>query len=601
MFELCGPTLGELFEKPVKFFAPTSSTTADSYKYCVPAFQRKYEWEKEKEVGPLINDISSNMNRQYFIGPMILFPRENHDEVKIEIVDGQQRLATFALYFRAFADYLQSRIDDHSFLEQQLEGVRQLKADIRRMFIRRKEKTPVIQLSDLINRDFEAILLDENPQKNTTLSTRKKKGEHVSIRNIKACYLKVYEHLQNSFKLYREDQLYRRLDELFQHLDNNLRIAVIKVNSYSDAYTMYETMNAKAKRLTLSDLAKIVVFQKLALGKEDSSEVKDLEESWDKAESKVSDFSSFIWHVWVSSKPSCPKKDVYYEMERHFKKINREDAKNYVYETVLYEADWYQEYENPNEIEDEKCKSYRKEYLGMLKVMAATRCYPLLLSIDHCLSNKILNTNEANDLLQKIVCLTFWHNGICELDAKPLESLYHELALYLRQQFPKEKTNDAVKHVLTKLSERFPTKERCTNNFIIKNFEDTAFTKMILRTVENRKYRDKEKELRSNTIVWLEHVLPQNPRKDSEWIKIFPNSDDREDQCTRLGNCTLLYGPTDIELSNKDFSKKKPRYKDSEVGITREISNDYNKWDAESIKKRTEMLARFVEEIWPIG
>lgn len=387
-------------------------------------------------------------------------------------------------------------------------------------------------------------------------------------------------------------------------MDSHLRVAVIRVNSYADAYKMYETMNAKTKSLTLSDLAKIVVFQKLALDREDSSEVKDLERGWDDAEKIVTDFSSFIWHVWVSSQPSCPKKDIYYEMELHFKMISREEAKKYIYETVLYESDWYHEYENPNDIEpDEISKSSlpsRKEYLGMLRVMAATRCYPLLLSIDYCLNNKLMSTNEANDLLNKIVCLTFWNNGICELDAKPLESLYHELALYLRHQLPKI-TNGAVKYVLDKLSERFPTKDRCIGTFTLKNFQDSAFTKMILRKIEYAKYRDRERELRSNAIVWLEHILPQNPKKDSEWIKIFANPDDREDQCTRLGNCTLLYGKTDIKLSNKDFSDKRPEYKNSQVGITREIVDDYKKWDTESIKKRTEMLAQFVEEIWPIG
>lgn len=202
MFELYKPTLGQLFEKPEQFFAPTSSITVDYYKYCVPAFQRKYEWEKEKEVGSLINDISLNINRQYFIGPMILFPRENPNEVKIEIIDGQQRLATFALYFRAFADYLQSRIDDNSFSEQRLEDVRALKADVRRMIIRRKGDAPIIQLSDIINPEFETILLDEAPLKRNTWGKRKKKGEHASIRHLKACYSKVFEHLYESYIKY---------------------------------------------------------------------------------------------------------------------------------------------------------------------------------------------------------------------------------------------------------------------------------------------------------------------------------------------------------------------------------------------------------------
>lgn len=602
MFELYKPTLGELFSNPEKFFSPLSSRTVDVYKYCVPPFQRKYEWEKEKEIGPLINDISSTINQQYFIGPMILYPTENANVVNIEIIDGQQRLVTLALYFRAFADYLQSRIDDGSFSElpeKDLNEIRLLKADAHRMIIRRNEDKPIISLSDVITKDFEKILLDEDPQKVTTLSSRKKKGEHVSIKNLRVCYLKIHEHITENFRKYKGIQLYQNLYKLFHHLDNDLRIAVIKVGSYSDAYTMYETMNAKGKRLTLSDLAKIVVFQKLAPDK-DSPEVKDLEENWDKSEAKIKDFSSFIWHVWVSSQPSCPKKDVFHEMDIHFTSLSKENAKEYIYDTVLYEVDWYYEYENPNEIDvTPKGNIIRKEYLEMLKTMGASRCYPLLLSIDYCLNRQILDTDLTNELLQKLVCLTFWHNGICELDAKPLESLYHDLALYLRQQPQKEINKAAFLHVMSKLSDKFPTEERCQGTIVVKNFEDDAFTKMVLRKIENNKYRDKEKALRSNSVVWLEHILPKNPKKDSEWKKIFPEDYYREDQCTRLGNCTLLLGSTDIKLSNKEFDDKKPEYKLSQVGITREIEG-YDKWNAESIKKRTQTLATTVEEIWPI-
>jgi uncharacterized protein with ParB-like and HNH nuclease domain len=165
MFDLFKPTVGELFEKPERFFPSSTSTVSSIYRYCVPPFQRKYEWEKEKEVNNILNDILTNINRQYFIGPMILFPREDSNSILIEIIDGQQRLVTFALFFRALADYVKIRIDENLFSKQQLDDMQQLYSDIRRMVIRRKDNLPMIQLSKTINKEFEEILLSDAPNK----------------------------------------------------------------------------------------------------------------------------------------------------------------------------------------------------------------------------------------------------------------------------------------------------------------------------------------------------------------------------------------------------------------------------------------------------
>jgi hypothetical protein len=358
-------------------------------------------------------------------------------------------------------------------------------------------------------------------------------------------------------------------------------------------------MNAKAKRLTLSDLTKYVVFQKMSDSGKDDSEIKDLEESWDNSEKQVNDFSNFIWHVWVSSQNSCPKKEIYREMDKHFKSLNKEDAKRYIYQTILYEVNWYHEYENPDEIEDSKNREIRKKYLAMLKSMGASRCYPLLLSIDYCENNKLLNTSESNELLKKIVSLTFWYSGICENDAKSLESLYHELAFELRRKTTTETSRKFLENTMKRLSEVFPSRERCFGTFFVKNFEDESFTKMILRSIENE--RSKEKELKSNSIVWLEHILPQNPKEDGEWIKIFNEPEIREDLCTRFGNLTLLYGLDNIDVSNKDFGQKIKEYIHSDMYITKDIANDYKEWNEKNIRERTEKLSLIVEKIWPIG
>ncbi|GAH13362.1 unnamed protein product, partial [marine sediment metagenome] len=101
--------------------------------FVVPRFQRKYEWEKEDQVATLIDDIFSNLDRQYFVGPMIFFPKSGG---KVEIIDGQQRLVTFVIFFRALVDYIQRRRDEDAFSTVSADEVEELKYDIRKLIIK---------------------------------------------------------------------------------------------------------------------------------------------------------------------------------------------------------------------------------------------------------------------------------------------------------------------------------------------------------------------------------------------------------------------------------------------------------------------------------
>ena len=71
-------------------------------KLVIPGYQRPYTWS-EKNVNTLLNDImriitSSENAPQYRVGTIILY--HNKEENKFEIVDGQQRLVTFALMIK---------------------------------------------------------------------------------------------------------------------------------------------------------------------------------------------------------------------------------------------------------------------------------------------------------------------------------------------------------------------------------------------------------------------------------------------------------------------------------------------------------------------
>ncbi|MGI7210717.1 DUF262 domain-containing protein [Campylobacter coli] len=69
----------------------------------IPPYQRLYEWNKE-QIQTLLNDIKTkfeeNKNKEYFIGNVVVSKKNNKNnqqDVKYLLIDGQQRLTTLFL------------------------------------------------------------------------------------------------------------------------------------------------------------------------------------------------------------------------------------------------------------------------------------------------------------------------------------------------------------------------------------------------------------------------------------------------------------------------------------------------------------------------
>lgn len=123
---------------------------------------------------------------------------------------------------------------------------------------------------------------------------------------------------------------------------------------------------------------------------------------------------------------------------------------------------------------------------------------------------------------------------------------------------------------------------------------------MMLRNMEDKKYKPREKGLRDSRQVWREHILPEHPGKVSEWEKAFADERERMEYVDRLGNHALLYGPTNRTIGNQDFSEKRERYRDSDCGLTKEIAEKYDEWDKRTIEERTKELLELAKQVWPI-
>ncbi|EOH9312053.1 DUF262 domain-containing protein, partial [Campylobacter coli] len=81
----------------------------EGVKFVIPEYQRPYRWGID-ECETLWNDIlevfgdGENIS-EYFLGSIVAY---QNDKNELEIIDGQQRITTFTLFFRAFYEHFQS-------------------------------------------------------------------------------------------------------------------------------------------------------------------------------------------------------------------------------------------------------------------------------------------------------------------------------------------------------------------------------------------------------------------------------------------------------------------------------------------------------------
>ncbi len=103
------------------------------------------------------------------------------------------------------------------------------------------------------------------------------------------------------------------------------------------------------------------------------------------------------------------------------------------------------------------------------------------------------------------------------------------------------------------------------------------------------------------SIITVEHVLPQNPSHDSDWLKVFKNY---EKYVHKLGNLVLLTRRKNSKAQNFDFKKKiesyfQPNKSLTTFAITTSIFKE-KEWTPEVIIRRQEQLLELLFTEWNI-
>lgn len=549
-----------------------------SYQFVIPDYQRPYAWTTE-QAEELLNDLMSAMQdartngatSQYFLGSIVLI--KNDRDPKAMVVDGQQRLTTLTMLFAALraaweaATYPRGVKSVTPFLYE--DGDEMLGKATGYRFTAREEDAEF----------FRQYIQEPGGLEKLVLNTDKLADSRLRYRENAALLL------TGTKALSPDDR-----NALWKFLANDCSLVVISTPDLEAAYRIFSVLNNRGLDLAPIDIIKAEVLGSIRrIGGEDKARAYSKE--WSGIESQLG-------------------RDAFGDLFGHIRTIY---AKQKQRATLVKEfQDHVTEYKKPIDLVDKVVKPYA-EVWDFIRDAGF----------------------EATEHAETINEYLSWLNRVDFKDWVPPALVYFKR---FRQQpkllaaFFKALERLTYFMLVTKvgINERIETYADLTKEIEPEAFDgDMAALKTLDLTDKQKReflaaldgdiYRKLPKArmalmLRLETLVSdgskkqafdhlsLEHVLPQTPPEGSDWVKWFPDEDERDTWTHRLANLVPLHVRKNPAASNYDFATKKNVYfKGKGVAspfvLTQEVRSE-NDWTPALLTERQKRLVGVLEEHW---
>ena len=548
--------------------------------FTVPKYQRAYTWKKE-HVQNMLTDIASAIKRKragkgdtYFMGAIVVVNRTG--QAALEVVDGQQRLATVSIILAA--------IRDHHWNTSQTRAAERYDQYLRTLHVPTNKFQPRLRLNAIDNPCFAGAIVEE-PKK-------RRKGAKWTIASHKRlieAYELAADFVESIASTNTPKDTIDTLYEMVEFIRSNIQVIHVGVDDEVDAFTIFETLNDRHLSLTVADLLKNFLFG--ASG----DAIQDTQTHWDTMVGALRGIAGkkdrtvdFIRQLWGSQYGLVREKELFRDIKA---KILNEDAAIQLAVDLAEQSPNYVSVLNPtNEVWDK----YGTDAIGALMTFNALRMErirPLLLAILDRFSTK--EVAKALRFLRSAavrIVATGGINGTIEEAIYSIAVKIHDGEI--KKALHLAKAMDFVRN--DQIFEAHVATMRITK---------PALARFYLAAIEDfaKGADDPEHEItRDVARVNLEHIIPNAA---SERAKHWPQltSEQGEALSHRLGNLTLLPYKKNSGLNGLGFAEKVKIYDECDgIYITKAIARDYATWGEKEVNKRQAELAKFAVQVWPL-
>lgn len=541
--------------------------------YRVPPYQRDYSWEEEQweDLWNDIIDLRGRPDDRHYMGALVV---EGKNDREFLIIDGQQRLATLSLLSLAVIAKLRNMAESG----KDSDANRERAAGLRSRFIGEKDPASLVESSKLfLNETDNAFYQDYLVQIRPPLNPR---GLPKSNRLLWECFEYYQKQLNGVPEFGTGGAVLAEL--LSETVARQLMFILITVEDQINAYTVFETLNARGLELTTTDLLKNYLFSRVQV----ASDLQILQRRW----------RSLVATVWQERFPEFLRYHLLCEQpkirsERLFKLV-RERARVpqdvfALLNALEARAELFAALSDPNHgywAELTEARPFIRE-LNLFRVRQMT---PLLFAAWEKLSK-----TDFVRLLRLISVISFRYSVVSSLNTNALEPIYHGAA---------KAVLDGVAvtpgQIFERLKPIYVEDGKFEQDFALLTLETAGQRKKLAKYILARFEQDASGRAcdPDTDPATIEHILPENPFDD--WSEHVPRAH-WDASVYRLGNLTLLEPALNRQVGNLSYASKLTAYGQSAYTLSLQIPEmATEQWTLELLNERQRRLAKRAVHLW---
>lgn len=502
--------------------------------YRIPNYQRPYVWGKD-QIFELLDDITTayqkDKNSEYFLGSLVLQDRDNPDFPEFDVLDGQQRLTTLFLITAVIRDLTTDKKRKNTCQEsifQEKNDDDNIPERLRIVFDIREE---VKEFIDEFVKESDATLSEK------IQSIAKDKKKNLSLYNMANAILYIRDYFNE----------HQNIDDFFPFLRNKVILICVSTKSLDDAFKLFTVLNNRGVKLRGADILKSDNLSLIDDAKENDKYAKNWEEMEDYFGEYFDEFLSHIQSIITKEKARL---NLLEEFNKNiFKKNKLNKGKEFFDFVKKYKNHYEYLFDDNQDIQLKNIiKLMQKGFVSDLWIA------PLLKYYDKFGKDNLVNF--AQKLNNK-----FASDWIANLT--PTSRIYNMNDI-ISQIEKIENSSELLNHNCLKID----------NSSILDFINGDIYGKRQARYIlllANYLYLDEKTEfVIPDTIISVEHILPQNPSDNSQWKQDF-DDESREKWKNKIGNLIIITRKKNSEQSNKDFVQKKEKYFKANVELGRSV------------------------------
>ncbi len=542
---------------------------SDDYVFSVPGYQRPYSWGTEQArelLGDLLGYMRSNsINLEdmapYFLGSIVLIKEEGN--AKATVVDGQQRLTTLTLLLSA----IRATVDDVGIQT----GI------TKRIYEHGDVVTATPAMYRLSLRDRDREFFRQYVQHEDGIST---------LADLNAKLPDAQDRLRTNARLFLEElgKLNQdTLKKLVQFIATRCYLVTVATPDLDSAYRIFGILNSRGLDLSATDILKAEIIGAIPGGKRD-----DYTRKWEGIEESLGRdaFSELFSHIRMVYRKTKPQGTLLKEFRDH---VGPAEPIAFIDQVLEPMADAFTEISDADFSSQRHAETINQSLKWLNRIEFKDWMPPALIFFS-------THRNDPEEMLR----------FFADLERLAYTMLVRKSGVNERiDRFSKLTAaieSGANLYVADSPLQLSPKEQQQTYLALAGPIYDTHSARqlsVILLRLDG--LLSDGKATYDQDVVTIEHVLPQTPKNDSEWIAWIPGDQVREQWIHRLGNLALLSRKKNSSASNWDFDRKKNTYFKkggvSSFALTTQVLS-HVQWTTSVLEQRQQELLSLLEHQW---